>query len=179
MFARRNRLGLFLPLLLAAGPGLAQWLPPIDGAETGGSVVPLAGGPTGGFTMNSTRSLNFGRFVAGTGGTITIAPTGARSRSGGVILINSAGTGSAGFSVTQVKGGATRAVVISVPANGTVSISNGSSSMAVGNFTNGSGTVLQLTSAGALLDVGATLTVAPNQARGNYSGTFNLTVNYQ
>lgn len=178
MFARRTRFGLCL-LLLGAGPALAQWLPPIDGTGTEVISDPLAGGPTGGLSMTNTRALNFGRIVAGSGGSVTIAPTGARSRSGGVILINSAGMGSAGFSVTQVKGGATRAVVVSVPANGTVSISNGTSSMAVGSFTTGSATVLQLTSAGLLIDVGATLTIAPNQAPGNYSGTFNLTVNYQ
>jgi hypothetical protein len=179
MWPRRASLGGFIALLSAAGPGLAQLLPPIDGSTTTILPIAMAGGPTGGFTVDSTRALSFGRFVAATGGSVTIAPTGARSRSGGVILINSVATSSAGFSVVQQKGGGTKSVIVSVPANGTVLLSNGAATMPVGNFINGSGTLLTLTASGLLLDVGATLTVAPNQARGNYSGSFNLTVNYQ
>ena len=173
-----RRLALCLPLLLAAGPGLAQLLPPLDGGTELG-MNPVAGGPADGFSLTNTRTLSFGRFVAGSGGSVTIAPNGARSRSGGVILINSAGSGSAGFNMAQLKGGAAKAVVVSMPANGTVSISNGASSMSVGNFVSDSGLVLELTSAGLILNIGATLTIAPNQAPGAYSGTFNLTVNYQ
>jgi uncharacterized BrkB/YihY/UPF0761 family membrane protein len=38
--------------------------------------------------FSSTQSLAFGRFVAGTGGTITVAPNGARSQTGGVTLLH-------------------------------------------------------------------------------------------
>jgi hypothetical protein len=179
MLPRRARLGCLIALLSAAGPGLAQLLPSMNGSTSMIQPIAQAGGPTGGFTVDSTRALGFGRFVAATGGSVTIAPTGARSRSGGVILVNSPGTGSASFSVVQQKGGATRTVIVSVPANGTVSLSNGVATMPVGNFITGSGSLLSLGAAGLVIEVGATLTVAPNQPRGNYTGSFNLTVNYQ
>ena len=179
MLARRLHLALCVALLLAAGPARAQLLPPIEGGAVVPGVNPPDGGPADGFSLASIRPLSFGKFVAGSGGSVTIAPNGARSRSGGVILINSAGAGSAGFNVAQLKGGTNKSVVMSLPANGTVSISSGASSMSLANFINDSGTVLPLTPAGLILNIGATLTVAPNQAPGTYSGTFNLTVNYQ
>jgi len=60
------------------------------------------------------------------------------------------------------------------------------------NLSNGSGGTMQLTNftsnqpggglfsgSGQVLTVGATLTVDANQPRGTYSGTFNITINYQ
>src|SRR5689334_1931725 len=50
-------------------------------------------------TLTNTRGLDFGKFVAGTGGTVIISPAGARSRTGGVILLNSPSANSASFTV--------------------------------------------------------------------------------
>lgn len=165
-------------LLLASIEAAAQSLPQLD--LSGSSVIEPMGGPATQLSLVNTRSLSFGRFVAGGGGSVTIAPTGARTGSGAVILLNSAGTGSASFSLTTLNGsGASKAVVVSLPADGTVSLSNGQFSMPVRNFVSSTGTVFTLSPAGAVIDVGATLTVAPNQPAGAYSGTFQLTVNYQ
>lgn len=165
-------------LLLASIPASAQSLPPLDISES--AVIEPDGGPATQLSLVNTRSLNFGRFVAGIGGSITVSPAGARSRSGGVILMNSAGAGSASFSLVTLNGsGATKSVIVSLPGNGVVLLSNGQFTMPVRNFVSGSGTVFLLSPAGATIDVGATLDVAPNQPAGSYSGSFQLTVNYQ
>jgi hypothetical protein len=170
--------GAALSLLLYSMPAPAQSLIKLDLSDSG--VIEPMGGPAAQLSLVNTSALNFGRFAAGSGGSITIAPTGARSRSGGVILMNSAGTGSAAFTLTTLNGsGASKAVIVSLPGDGVVSLSNGQLSMPVRNFVSGSGTVFTLTPAGAVLNVGATLTVAPNQPAGSYSGSFQVTVNYQ
>ena len=39
--------------------------------------------------IQNTQELSFGSFVAGVGGSVTVAPSGARSASGGVLLVPS------------------------------------------------------------------------------------------
>lgn len=130
--------------------------------------------------LSNTRSLDFGRFVAGSGGTITISPTGVRSRTGGVVLLNSPSAGQASFNVGKSSnGGNNKAVIISAPANGSIRLSSGANSMAVNTFVNNPGSIASVPNGGAALGVGATLTVAPNQPAGSYTGTFPLTVNFQ
>ena len=131
-------------------------------------------------TLSTARGLDFGRFVAGSGGTVILAPTGLRSRTGGVVLLNSPTAGQAAFNVGKSgNGGGSKAVIITVPANGAIRLTSGANSMAVGTFVNSPGTLLSIPNGGTTLSVGATLTVAPNQAPGSYSGTFPMTVNYQ
>jgi hypothetical protein len=128
--------------------------------------------------LTNTRGIDFGRFVAGTGGTVVISATGLRSRTGGVVLLNSPSAGQATFSVSRSSnGGANKAVIISLPANGSTRLTSGSNSMAVDSFVNS--TLGTVTTAGTPLSVGATLTVAANQPAGAYSGSFPLIVNFQ
>lgn len=130
--------------------------------------------------LTNTRGLEFGRFVAGTGGTITVSPTGVRSRTGGIVLLNSPSVGQAGFNVGRSSnGGSNKAVSISVPANGSIRLNSGGNSMAVNSFVNNPATILAVPTGGTTLSIGATLTVAPNQPPGTYSGSFPLTVNFQ
>jgi hypothetical protein len=144
--------------------------------------------------LSNTRSLDFGRFVAGSGGTITLSPSGLRSRTGGVVLLNSPNASQAAFSASQTtldagRGGlratastastaATTAVIVSMPANGATYLTSGANSMAVGDFVTPD-VLLAVGSSGTSLAVGATLVVAPNQPPGNYSGTFSVIVNHQ
>jgi hypothetical protein len=51
--------------------------------------------------------------------------------------------------------------------------------MAVDSFVHTPAELSSIPAGGTTLAVGATLTVAPNQAPGNYSGSFSLIVNYQ
>ncbi len=130
--------------------------------------------------LSNNRGLDFGRFVAGSGGTVVINPNGARSRTGGVVLLNSPGAGQAAYSVGKSSNGnGAKAVIISLPANGSIRLTSGNNSMAVGSFVNAPASLLTVPTGGTTLSLGATLTVAPNQPPGNYTGSFPLTVNFQ
>lgn len=128
----------------------------------------------------NTQALAFGKFVAGSGGSVTVSPGGVRSASGGVVLVPSGPGAAAQFSVT---GDPSVIYSITLPANGVVSLTSGGNSMALNNFTStpsASTPSTGLLSAGGsqTLSVGATLSVGSNQASGSYSGTFDVTVNY-
>lgn len=129
--------------------------------------------------LTNTRGLDFGRFVASSGGTVVMSATGVRSRTGGVVLLNSPTAGQATFTVNKSKSGGNRAVIITLPANGTVRLNSGANSMAVNTFVNNPASINSIPNGGTSLSVGATLTVAPNQPPGTYSGSFSLTVNFQ
>ena len=130
--------------------------------------------------LSNARNLDFGRFVAGSGGTVVLSPTGVRSRTGGVILLTSPATGQAMFNVGKSSNGAgNKAVIISLPSNGSTRLSSGANSMAVNTFVNNPASLATVPNGGTTLGVGATLVVAPNQPPGNYTGSFSLTVNFQ
>lgn len=130
--------------------------------------------------LSNNRGLDFGRFVAGSGGTVVINPNGSRSRTGGVVLLNSPGAGQAVYSVGKSSNGnGAKAVIVSLPANGSIRLTSGNSSMAVGGFVNAPAALLTVPAGGTTLSLGATLTVAPNQPPGKYTGSFPLIVNFQ
>lgn len=122
------------------------------------------------------QGLAFGKFVAGTGGTVTVSVSGGRSASAGVVLVPSGTGATAQFSVT---GDPSRTYALSLPANGAVLMTSGASSMAVNNFTGSPALSGQLSGGGTqTVSVGATLSVGSDQPHGSYSGTFDVTVNY-
>jgi hypothetical protein len=127
--------------------------------------------------VNTTRTLAFGRFVAGTGGSVILTPLSARSKTGGVVLLAGGTISSASFSLTEIGNGKSlRWTTITLPA--TATLTNGAASMTLSNFSsNPSNTLLGTFT--TTLTVGATLTVAANQAPGNYSGAFSVSVNYE
>lgn len=128
-------------------------------------------------SLANTGGLSFGSFVAGSGGTLAVSVTGARSKSGGVMLLSQGGIGSA--AQFTVSGTANATYGITLPPNGTVALSSGNSTMAVNNFVSfpsGTGT---LSGGGTqLLSLGATLAVGNAQAPSSYTGSFSVTVNY-
>ncbi|MCK5395778.1 MAG: DUF4402 domain-containing protein [Gammaproteobacteria bacterium] len=104
--------------------------------------------------------------VLTTGGT-TSSPDGA----------STAGTPSAGnFDVT---GSGTLAYDITLPADGVVQLTGGGAPMDVDGFTDSAGGTSSLTAGTDTFDVGATLTINANQTAGPYTGTYDVTVNYQ
>lgn len=128
----------------------------------------------------NTQALAFGSFAAGSGGSVTVGPGGGRSAGGGVVLLSSGAGAAAQFSVT---GDPSVTYSITLPANGGVSLTSGGNSMALNNFTStpsASTPSTGLLSVGGsqTLSVGATLSVGSNQPSGNYSGSFDVTVNY-
>lgn len=130
--------------------------------------------------LTNSRPIDFGRFVARTGGTITVSPSGGRSSTGAVLLLNSPSAGPAVFSVGKSNGGATnKAVAITLPANGSIRMTSGANSMPLSAFVTSPATILTVPNGGLTLSVGATMTVAANQPRGNYTGSIPLIVNFQ
>lgn len=130
--------------------------------------------------ISNTQTLGFGKFVAGSGGSVAIDANGARTQSGGVLLVPSGSGAAATFNVSDTNPeNLNKIYIITLPDNSTVMLTSGSNSMALNNFVStpsGSGT---LTAGTQILSVGATLSVGANQPAGNYSGNFSVTVNYQ
>jgi len=132
--------------------------------------------------MTKNLDLQFGSFAHGVGGTVTIAANSAGDRTAsGPILYNSGTTqvSSAKFTVT---GDANHSFTIGLPADNTKSITTGGespSTMAL-NFTSSpaAGTATLDGSGNSIIYVGAVLQVAATQAAGAYTGTFDVTVNY-
>lgn len=129
--------------------------------------------------------LDFGSIIAsGAAGTVRIAPDGARTRTGGVTLAGNDGEAArfAGLGTPN------RQVNISLGAN-QIWITGPGQRMRVRDFEIGSTptTALSTTPLRFRIDsalgnynfpVGATLEVHANQAPGDYSGTFTITLNY-
>jgi hypothetical protein len=127
--------------------------------------------------VTNTRALSYGRFVANTGGTILMSTAGVRSTTGGVVLMNGGTITSASFSLTESGAGkALNFTNITLP--GTATMTSGANTMTLSNFVSDPPNTVLGTGKTIVL-VGATLNVAPNQAPGNYSGNFSVTVNYQ
>lgn len=125
-------------------------------------------------TVTATAELAFGRFAASTGGTISIRADGARTSSGGVVLLASSPS-AASFSVDSPTN---QQLIISLPPDGSAALTSGAARMPVNAFVSNRPNGL-LTDTRQPFTVGATLQVAPNQPGGTYSGAFHVTVEYQ
>lgn len=131
-------------------------------------------------TISNTSGLTFGKFAAGSGGTILIDANGARTRSGGVVLLSSGAGAAATFNINDPdSGNLNKTYIITLPANNTVALADGSNSMAVNDFMSNPSDSGIMTTGAQTLTVGATLSVGANQPVGNYSGSFSVIVNYQ
>lgn len=131
------------------------------------------------------NDLDFGLIVSsGTAGTVTMNPDGSRTRTGGTVLVGSRGE-PARFTGMGTQN---REVNISLGSN-TIWITGPGQRMRVRDFRIGSTptalittnpTRFRITSANGVYNfpVGGTLEVNANQAAGNYSGTFTITLNY-
>lgn len=123
-------------------------------------------------THNTGTSLQFGRFTAGTGGTIVVAQNGTGSVTGDVGTVNGSSVATDAFTVT---GDGTRTFAISASSSNTVAASGG----ATMPFSLSVPATATLAAGSATVRVGGTLTVANNQAAGAYTGSYTLTVSYQ
>ncbi len=133
--------------------------------------------------------LEFGRIITGaTAGTVTVAPDGTRTSSGGVSLIGGGLVQAAQFSGY---GRRNQFVQISIDANTqTMTRVNGTEEMQFDTFVIGSTPTAPITTAPRTFriaaangifefPIGATLRVGANQFPGNYVGDFRITLNYQ
>lgn len=124
----------------------------------------------------NTSDLDFGTLIAGTSaGTATVNPvTGTRTTSGGTTA-----AGGAPQAATFLATGVVNRLYILALGTAPV-LTNGSGGTMPVSVLMIDGPALRLFGSGgvATIRVGGILNVAPNQADGNYTGTFNLTVVY-
>lgn len=125
--------------------------------------------------ISKTVDLAFGSFVASSGGTVTVASNGGRSKGGSVLLVVQ---GTSAAAATFVFTGTGTTYTITLPANDTVTLTDGGHTMAVNNFTSSLGTTGAVTGSSQTLQIGATLTVGNAQAPGSYTGSFAVSVDY-
>lgn len=117
--------------------------------------------------ISSTATLSFGKFSAGSGGTVALSPAGIRSLPGGVVLLTGS-TGNAAHAITLPAGGAVL-----------THESDSARTMSVGAWiSEPSGTGRIPGTGSQAVTVGATLAVGEAQAPGRYRGSFNLSVEY-
>lgn len=128
-----------------------------------------------GLQINKVNDLRFGFIIpTGTPGTVTVAPSGTRSATGGPAPTSGGAVGSASF---DVNGTGTLHYGITLPDS--ISINDGSGhSMTVDSFVSTPSGTGQLAAGYQSLVVGATLHVAAGQAYGAYTGTFDVSVAY-
>jgi hypothetical protein len=124
-------------------------------------------------TLVNNLSLEFGTVVPDTvGGNVSISTGGVRSCGGALVC---GGTfRAAEFEVNGTDG---FNVVVSIPVTSTT-LTSGANSMAVNSLSASSG-LITLTAGADLFTVGGTLVVGANQAAGVYTGTFNVSADYQ
>jgi hypothetical protein len=142
-------------------------------------IAAWTGGPVSAQSLSSAGNLSFGTFVTTGPGTVSVAPDGVRSQSGGAYLLS---TGSPAVAAQfTLKGKANAVYAITLPLDNTVYLSNGrGQTMGVKGFVSNLGGMNVLGRNGnGVFSVGATLAVGSSQARGGYSGTFSVIVNYQ
>jgi hypothetical protein len=125
----------------------------------------------------NTAALAFGRFAAAGGGGVSVDPNGVRTRSGAVVLLMS--TPSPARYIIGSMGNDNRIYILTLPPNGSVVLSSGAQTMALNNFVSSLPPGGLLPGAAQNISVGATLQVAPGQRPGNYSGAFQVTLEYQ
>lgn len=144
-------------------------------------IMLLSGRPALGQAMTTVQDLSFGAFVAGSGGTITISPQGARTGSGDVVLMTSGQFSQGSPASFDLSGSSIATYQITLPSDGSVTLTGSQGgSMPLSAFTSfpsGSGQLNQLGT--QTLYVGATLAVGSNQVAGSYSGSFTVTAVFQ
>jgi spore coat protein U-like protein len=127
--------------------------------------------------ISKTADLRFGKFSALTGGTVVISTAGARSVTGAVVPSATDVGGEGSFSVT---GDANATYAITLPGSATITHTvDNTKTMSIGTFiSNPSGTGTLSGAGTQTLSVGGTLTVGNAQTVGSYTGTFDVTVEY-
>lgn len=160
---------------------IAATQPALAGTALGGAEVTIVRPLS--FVIDD--NLDFGTVVrSATAGTVTVAPNGARTQTGGVTLAN----GNHKPASFAGQGSFNQRVDISLGAN-TILLTGPGAAMRVRDFVIGSTPTAVLTTAPLrfriaatngifAFPIGATLEVGANQAPGQYSGTWAITLNY-
>ena len=172
------------------GRAAAVWLACIAGLAANSALANSANksvvsGTVGGqvaapSALVAVTGLRFGTFAQPlVGGTIVMAPQSTFTTTGDLgtasSIIQSTTRGAASFTLAGNPG-----ATFGIYGVASVTISNGSAKMTVGQFTTDAFFAIgQLSTSGtASFNIGGTLTASANQAPGTYTGTFPITVQY-
>ena len=130
-------------------------------------------------TITKTQDLNFGDFYpTGSGGSVIVSTSGIRSKVSNIVLFSENNVSCATFEITG-NGKVRNATSITI-SNSTLYRTGGGGSMSLNTFTYSPTPSFNIRNRTVTLYVGARLTVGSIIANppGNYSGTFNVIVNY-
>jgi hypothetical protein len=129
-------------------------------------------------TIAETTEMNFGDIQPEGGATtVTLSTTGVATPSGATVV-----TGSPSQGVFSVTGTEAATYSITLPADGTVQLTGPGPAMNVNGFNHNAGATPVIGVGGtSTLNIGAVLSVAGSatQTAGDYSGTYDVTVDYQ
>ncbi|HZG33423.1 MAG TPA: DUF4402 domain-containing protein [Sphingopyxis sp.] len=123
-------------------------------------------------TLTNTSDLQYATVISGaTASTVAVSTTGAATCGAGLTCTGT--TSAANFNIAGTNG-----AVVLVGGDSSVTL-NGSLGGTMTSSLSYSATSVTLGATGGSFQVGGTLSVGANQASGDYSGTFNVTANYQ
>lgn len=125
-------------------------------------------------TLEKQDDLNFGTILAPTDSekTVTIATAGTRSGDSSILVGTDAGNAGS-FKVTGASG-----QVMTISVTDETTLEGAGDPMTVNNFVTEPASELTLTGTEGQIKVGADLTVGVNQAPGDYTGSYTVTVSY-
>ncbi len=124
-------------------------------------------------TVTNTSDLNFGTII--TGATASVAVSTGAVRTCGAGLTCSGTVTAANFDISG-----TNNEVVTITGDNSVSLTNGTGGAMTATLTRSASTITLVNSAiGGSFQVGGVLALAAAQPDGNYSGLFNVTVDYQ
>ncbi len=139
----------------------------VSGTSSATIVAPIA--------ISQTTGISFGTLApTGTAGTATLSTAGAVTATNVDILGGSPTAGA--YTVT---GSGSQGFTITLPSTDQTLSDGGSETMTLNNFVSSVGSSSALSSGTQSFTIGADLSVGAAQAAGSYTGTFDVTVNYQ
>ncbi|MCV2369270.1 DUF4402 domain-containing protein [Roseateles oligotrophus] len=157
--------------LAALGSAFAQQSATASADASATIIQPIA--------ITKTSNLVFGNYAVGaTGGSVSLSTADVVSVNSGTISQPASNKGSPAAAVFAVSGEGSFTYAITLPSDGTVSLTGAGAPMPVTGFTSNPATTGTLSSGTQNVKVGATLNLGSAQAPGAYTGTFAVTVAY-
>ncbi|MCI0507136.1 MAG: DUF4402 domain-containing protein [Gammaproteobacteria bacterium] len=185
MIARRITLGAKRAILAIFYLLIMSGLPHIPPEAAAAPVCPPACPPNpancdANLVITPTQALQFGRLAAPAAGTVTVDVFGARTASGGVVLIAGGTVSPATFnmSTTPYKCAGRAIVVVTVASPATLTETGSGATMTVDTFVT-SPIAGDAFDPNIPLAVGGTLNVGSLQSPGAYNGAIQVTVTFQ
>lgn len=127
--------------------------------------------------VSADSALDFGQIAANTGGSVTVNADSTVSKTGDLVS-----TGTRAPAIFTVVGSKGASVIVTLPTSAaTLTRSGGTETMSLSGWNSNpnGGFQLDATTGAATFAVGGTLTVDNAQVAGVYSGTFDVSVEYQ